>query len=431
VIAVTLVALAATPAIAQNFTFDARRIAMGNGGNGDNPAESLPPKDPSYTSIVLPFGLFQVLKNRNVFDPSSTDFNPVFVLEYAASPVHYIVASLVNHDPNRDLNTYRGFALPQSLSEAGLIAPHFGGTIPFKRKRDGSYQGIFIGVGPYVSVDTDLESDPRLVALLASTTNVYLPNTDLTITNQSSEQLAMAVTGGYRARFTRPGASAASRDAIYIAANYNYLHGFRRDEFNLDVNLETNSTGLITVLPATTPILATRATATSGTGYSLDFGIEVVNNGWDAGIGVSGVNNHINWTNFTNDQYTLSSLTSSGSFVHTMLPSTTTTERVTVPVRTTGNVGYTAKGWSFTTELSRGLLGNSFNGGAEIRRRGIDLRAGGRYIQGRWHGTTGIGLNASRRFAVDIAAYGEDANLELHEKLALAVSLRFNHITKR
>jgi hypothetical protein len=78
------------------------------------------------------------------------------------------------------------------------------------------------------------------------------------------------------------------------------------------------------------------------------------------------------------------------------------------------------------TELSHGLQGTGVNGGFEYRMRSIALRAGGRYIKSDWHGSAGIGLNISRRIALDVAAYGENANLEQHEKLALAVSLRIN-----
>ena len=46
-----------------------------------------------YTSIVLPFGLFQVLNDFSIFNPNSSAFDPVRGIEYAASPIHYIVAA--------------------------------------------------------------------------------------------------------------------------------------------------------------------------------------------------------------------------------------------------------------------------------------------------------------------------------------------------
>lgn len=448
--AAILVALVATPAFAQNYEFDARRIAMGSVGAGDNPAQSMVHKDSPYGSVVIPFGLFQVLRNRNLFDPNSDQFNPVIALEYAASPLHFIVnrdggdtsAAFVNAlrtgSASRDLNTYRGFALPLTLSTAGLLAPHWGGTIHLTNGRDGSYQGLYIGAGPYLSVGTNLTSDPRLVNLFATPSGgprvaFLVPgNTTFTIANAVSVQLAMAVTSGYRARISLPGKRSA-RDGVYVAANYNYLRGFRYDKDNLSVALDTDNFGLLTGLPTTTAVLADRESATSGTGYSIDLGAEIVANGWDAGVGASGLGNRIDWTNFQHDQYAMTSLglVTNGAFVHTQLTPATLTEQVKLPVRKTGNLGYSANTWSFETEISNGLLGTTFNGGAEIRLHGVDLRAGGRYVTSRWHGAAGIGLNAGPRFAIDIAAYGTSANLEQHEKLALAVSLRFNHTRKR
>jgi hypothetical protein len=444
VYAAILVALFATPGFAQNYEFDARRIAMGSVGAGDNPAQSMVRKDSPYGSIVVPIGLFQVLRNRNLFDPNSNEFNPVIALEYLASPLHFIVNrdagdtsgafvnALRNGAASRDLNTYRGFALPHTLSTAGLLAPHWGGTIHLANGRDGSYQGLYVGAGPYLSVDTNLTSDQRLVDLFASTTNVFLPHTTFTITNPASDQLAMAVTGGYRARIALQGTRGA-RDGVYLAANYNYLRGFRYDKYNLDVTLDTDGSGLLTGLPSSTAVLADRETASSGHGYSIDLGAEIVANGWDVGAGASGVGNRIDWTNFQHDQYAMTSLglVTSGAFVHTQLMPATLTEQVKLPVRKTGNLGYSASQWSFETEISSGLLGRTFNSGAEIRLHGIDLRAGGRYVKNRWHGSAGIGLNAGPRFAIDVAAYGTSANLEQHEKLALAVSLRFNHTRKK
>jgi len=77
---ITLLCLPAAPAFAQNWDFDARRIAMGATGNGDNPAQNLVEQNPSYQSIVLPFGLLQVWNNRHIFDPNAPEYNPVLAM---------------------------------------------------------------------------------------------------------------------------------------------------------------------------------------------------------------------------------------------------------------------------------------------------------------------------------------------------------------
>ena len=42
-----------------------------------------------YRSIVIPLGLFQVLKDFDRFKPESDDFDLVRLIEYSASPLHY------------------------------------------------------------------------------------------------------------------------------------------------------------------------------------------------------------------------------------------------------------------------------------------------------------------------------------------------------
>src|SRR5687768_5219389 len=80
-----------TQAFAQNWSFDARKIALGNAGGSDHPASRMIDEERSYRAIVLPFGLIQVLRNRNVFDPDSDEFDIVRAVEYAAAPLHYVV----------------------------------------------------------------------------------------------------------------------------------------------------------------------------------------------------------------------------------------------------------------------------------------------------------------------------------------------------
>src|SRR5437016_14648775 len=63
-----LLVLAAFPgrAHAQNWSFDAWKIALGGIGGG-NLATKMIDEQRRYTSIVLPFGVFQVLSDTDVF----------------------------------------------------------------------------------------------------------------------------------------------------------------------------------------------------------------------------------------------------------------------------------------------------------------------------------------------------------------------------
>ena len=69
--------------------------------------------------------------------------------------------------------------------------------------------------------------DRGLTGVLATGVNVR--NAQFPMTDASEGQVALAVTGGYRGRFGWPAGvgSGSDREGLYVAANYNYLHGFQ------------------------------------------------------------------------------------------------------------------------------------------------------------------------------------------------------------
>src|SRR5678816_3394808 len=79
----------AVPAQAQNWSGDARKIGMGGVGASENLASKSIERDDHYRTIVIPFGLFQILRDTDIFDPGSDKFDLVRSFEYAASPLHY------------------------------------------------------------------------------------------------------------------------------------------------------------------------------------------------------------------------------------------------------------------------------------------------------------------------------------------------------
>ena len=116
------------PAFAQNFSFDARDIAMGGVGSTHNLSTKMIDEERSSTSIVLPLGLIQVFSDTKIYDPNSPNFNPVRAAENAANPYHYVIGresrnagetAFVNDIRNatlsRDLSRYKGFAPANEL----------------------------------------------------------------------------------------------------------------------------------------------------------------------------------------------------------------------------------------------------------------------------------------------------------------------------
>lgn len=432
-------AMFAVPGFGQNYSSDARRIAMGSTGETNNMASTLADESKPYRSIVLPFGLFQVLKELEIFDPTDDRFNPIRAMEYAASPLHYtlnrdtgtsdsaLVTDIVNGRVSRDLNRYRGFTPESRLTARGLLAPTWGKTFHVVERDGGLFHGVYAGVGPYLSIGTTVDIDPRLIDLFSSSAAQYQPNTRFTIGNTSEGQFAGSITAGYRARFAVPGSSrtGSDRDGLYVAANYNYLRGFHYDAADTGIRLDTDSQGLLTLLPTTEPAVIDRVFSQRGSGFAVDVATNVIFDRWDFAFAASGIGNRIDWENLRSEQFVLTSLLAGLDFIERGLPSPAGKRRVELPTRYSGGGAYDADKWAVDAEIAHGLQDWEFHGGGEYRMGFIDVRGGGRYSRERWHPSVGIGLNFTSGFGIDLAAFQTTANIERERKIALAASLRF------
>jgi hypothetical protein len=434
----------ATLAPAQNFSGDARMIGLGGVGHDDSIATRMIEEERPYTSILLPIGLIQLLRDRDRFDPDKDNFDPVLLMEYAANPVHYVfgrnpggnrgafLEDILNGELNRDLNAYRGFVPRNKLMAEGLASPNWGKTIKFRKRDSGVFQGVYVGAGPYVSARTELNIDKGLTDILASPTPVPIPNRSFSITDASVGQLALAITGGYRARFALPGRSAFSssnREGIYVGANYHHLRGFRYQAADMLFRFDTDSSGKLSIQPSTVPAVVNYVDGRSGRGFALDLGVGAVADRWEFGFGANGVGNRIEWKEQRLKRYTLDSLVNSdGEFTDVTLPPPASKLIVELPVQYTGSASFRQGGWTALSEASHGFQGWNYHGGVERRFAVIEVRGGGRYSRDRWHPSCGIGFNLTERFSIDAAAFSTSANIEGRRRLALAVSLRFNRV---
>jgi hypothetical protein len=439
---------------AQSFSGDARRVAMGGIGNVDNLASKMIEDERDYSSIVIPFGLFQLLGDLDRFNPNKKDkFDPILGMEYAANPLNLVigrdpggprgqfVSDIINGKLSlnyRDLNNYRGFVPTNNLLSEGLINPSWGKSFKLKKAQDGSFQSFYVGVGPYLSVRNGLNIGTDLTDILRSPTPVYRPNQQFTIANATTGQLALDVTFGYRGRFALPGgkdAGKSKRDGIYVGMNYHYLHGFAYENPDITVRFNTDSAGLITLNPFFTnpsdsPVVINYRQSHSGSGLALDFGIGVVTDSWEFGFGANGAGNRINWDGQTLKQFTMASLSNGGNLINQRMP---IADKVTVnlPVDYTWNAGYKLKTWSAAVEMSHGFQGSTFHGGVEYRLLStFEFRGGLRYGLDRWTPSGGVGLNLGKRFSIDYALFGSTTNIERDLKPAMGLSLRFNHAQK-
>ena len=235
--------------------------------------------------------------------------------------------------------------------------------------------------------------------------------------------------GGYRGRFAWPAGVGlgTDREGLYVAANYNYLHGFRYEDLDFRVRMDTNGAGLLTVNPLLPPpVFVSRTSAESGTGMAIDAGVGAVINNWEFGFGAQGIGNRINWTDVERTTYFDASLLAGSGDLIEGVPVPVGDVRVELPIDYRVNVGYDVGGWAAVAEFGRGLQGKSFHGGGEFRFGAIDLRGGAVYSREMWNPAGGLGFNMSERTSLDVAVYSNSANVERKRNPAIAVSIRFN-----
>jgi hypothetical protein len=423
---------------AQNWSFDARNVALGSVSGKDNLASRMVEDHRRYRSIVIPLGLFQVLSDLDRFKPESEEFDFVRAIEYAAAPLHYqfgrseesesgreLFTDIRNATLSRDLSDYRGYTLANQPVAEGLASPTWGATIRVTGDKDGPFQGVYVGAGPYLSMRASGAIDERVIDILASDDPIRFPNTQYLLASDTQGQIAMAITGGYRGRFAVD--SGGERDGIYTAVDFNFLNGFRYEAANAALRLDTDSTGLLTINPAVpSPLSILRTTAESGRGFAIDFGIAAVINGFEVGFGVNGIANRINWTDAEQTTYALGNLFLGQDDFLEVGPSPAGDVRVELPRDYHVNGGYHAQSWSVMSEYAHGFQGDSLRGGAEYRAGLVEVRGGGVYSREMWNPTGGVGLNLSSRVGLDVALYSTAANAARERRAAVAVSLRIN-----
>ena len=436
-----LLLIMSSSASAQNYSFDARRIALGGAGGTPNVASKLVERQRRYKSVLIPVGLVKVLSDVRVFYPNREDFDLSRAIEFGTAPLHFVIGrseditaasffrDLIQAQLQSDLNAYRdgGFDTPLKTSEEGLMAITWGHTFML-HESDRSFQGIYVGAGPYLAAQAYGDFDAEFEKLLNSTTDRYVRTASMNLGGGEIDQLALDITGSYRARFpvfAQDGPNA-SRNGMYVVANYHHLHGFRFDEFNAQLRLDTDPGGLLVPNPPEAPFTLDWETSSTGIGLALDFGVAFALNRWDFGAGVSGVENRITWRDITQHELALVSLFNGTEFVHVKLPRTNRTIQIELPVTYTGDISYHRDAWSAYTEYSNGLGGTNFRAGLEYRFGAMEVRGAGRYSEGSWYPSAGAGFNLTRNFGVDAAFYGTKTFLEPHPHVGLAISLRFD-----
>ena len=265
--------LTSTPAFAQNWSFDARRIGLGGVGSTANVALSIVDEQRKYKAIVLPFGLAQVLPNLPKLDPTKDDFDLVRAIEYSASPIHYIVG--------RD-NTSSASAVHQRPAQRHVEpGPERLPELFALDQRDGRGPGV-AELGPHVQVPAGRQrrvsgrlcrrrdllfdehgrgdrsgacgrcfrarrrSTSRIPASICRTT----PKASSASRSPAGIAAVSRVFGTDAGGSAGPGGGNQALDGLYVGANFHYLHGFGYEHFLPAARLDTNAQGLLFVNPA-------------------------------------------------------------------------------------------------------------------------------------------------------------------------------------
>jgi len=439
IVTVLLLVCTASAASGQNYSFDARRIALGGAGGTPNVASKLVERQRRYKSILIPVGLVKLLSDVRVFFPNREDFDFSRAVQYSASPLHFVFGrreditarslfrDIVHASLQPDLNSYSGFALPILTESEGLMSLTWGKTFMIQEGTR-SFQGIYVGAGPYLAAKATFDFDGELERILSGTGNRYVPFASMGIGGGETDELALDITGSYRARFPlfADDSGGVNRNGMYVVANYHHLQGFRFDQFDARLQLDTDANGLLVPDPPERPFSLTWHKSSKGIGLSMDFGVAFVVNRWDFGAGVSGVANRIKWRDITEHALSLVSLFNGTEFVHVKLPRRDLTTQIEMPVTYTGDVSYHRDAWSAYTEYSNGLGGTNFRVGMEYRFGAVELRGAGRYSQDNWYPSAGVGLDLTPNFGIDAALFGTQTFLEPTPHVGLAISLRFD-----
>ena len=430
-LALLLIFALAGTASAQGIVMDARLMAMGGGGgNSPNIARRMvPPATRAEIVIPIPLGLIQTFKGGvDKFKPSSDGFDPLLAAETSNSFLYYrfgadtgstrteFVGDLVTGSLNPDLTTYAGFDIQQSYEVEGLLAPQLGKTFKIV-KGDDRFHGIYVGIGPYLSLSTEADVDERLTEVLGDGTRH--PNASMFIQDVSQVQVAGSLTAGYRGRVPL-GSSTGERDGVYLAYNFHYLKGFKYYEPTLDIRFNTDAAGNLG--SSATPFTLVSVEGDSGSGFASDVGVQIVRGNVQFGAGVNGIGNRINWKEFTQRTFTLPSLTAGFDFIETPGTPPVQERQVKLPVVKTANVGFEGAGWGVTATATDGYNGKTFSGGIERQVGSLWLRGGARHSRDHWNPSAGFGIGTNT--ALDVVVFSTHANFQDERQWAVGASVR-------
>jgi hypothetical protein len=430
---VSLLIAVSAPASAQTMSGDAREVGLAGFSNASHLFKDAGTQEMQF---VIPLGLLQAIGSRNVLRPGSGEFDPTLALEHAAVPTHYVIgrqsspararfiADIRQAGLHPDLSTYRGFKPAATLDGAGLLAPSWGRAFAVRARPDGFTHKVYVGAGPYLSLQTSALFDQRLVNILGASSAEYSPNSTLEIGNQSTGQAAVQITGGYRGQLAING-NGVRLGYLELQADYNHLQGFRYEDVDLNLRLDTNGDGLVALDPSRgAPLAIDRRFSSRGAGFAVDLATTAVFNRWRFSVRADGVGNRIDWKNVTHREYELARLTGGTTRVTAVRTEEAADVRQHLPVATRVQGAYVGDAWKGLVEVQRGFQGTTAAAALQRQFSAIELRGGARLVDRVVLPAAGVSVRAGRAW-LDFGAAISTANIERERNVVVATSIRF------
>jgi len=395
-LALVLLVLAPVRAAHAQFSFDARRYGMGGvslsrDGNARryNPAyRAVKNKNhvagaPKF-SIPVPFGLIQFFKDHPInqlghdpmFDPKSTAFNPVALMDVILNPpIFYEVKKAPT--PTNDVEfTIGRNQLIVDLGASKVLIPEqdFGlGTTSRLLDVGAGFGGFNVGVMGFIQYDIAFTLDSTLRNFLVNDTTARA-NTSYFVNSDGTAQAGFAPTLSYAGRLTHGAGGPDTDDGFYLGGAVHYYMGATFGRATGPAGFTTGNP----VLAATPSPLLNGSLYTStqafGTGVGGDVGVVWISGPFEVGAGVDDIGATLKWNHVKLQRFLYD--TASNTIVDSLLVADTT-GKTRLPITYIANAAlHMTTGTTVGGDVINSGRGTVIHVGVEQRTGPLALRAG-------------------------------------------------------
>ena len=395
-LALALLVLAPVRAAHAQFSFDARRLGMGGVSlSRDGSARRYNPayravKNKNHIagapkfSIPVPFGLLQFFKDHPInqlghdpmFDPKSTAFNPVALMDVVLNPPIFYELKKAPTPTNDVEFTIGRNQLVVDLGASKVLIPEedFGlGTTSRLLDVGAGFGGIHVGVMGFIQYDVAFTLDTTLRNFLVNDSTAT-PNTSYFVNTDGTAQVGFAPTVSYAGRLTHGAGGPDTDDGVYLGGAVHYYMGATYGRATGPAGFTTGNP----VLAATPSPLLNGSLATStqafGTGVGGDVGVVWISGPFEVGAGVDDIGAKLKWPHVKVQRFLYD--TATNKIVDSLLVSDTT-GRTKLPITYIANAAlHMTTGTTVGGDVINSGRGTVIHVGVEQLTGPLALRAG-------------------------------------------------------